>query len=87
MRKARSAANNRASRKRNKQRKLDNNSKQIHQAIQWLLTPGIFGRLTFHGNTSWLAVELATLALLWIWSLYYERSFERTDPPSRKESD
>lgn len=65
MRKARSAANKLASRKRSK---LDDNSKQIRQAIQWLLTPGIFDRLSFHGNTSWLAFELATLALLWIWS-------------------
>jgi hypothetical protein len=33
-----------------------------------LLSPGIFDRLAFHGNTSWLAADLVTLVLLWVWS-------------------
>ena len=68
MRKARNAGKKHAATKRRKQRKQDDNAKQIHDAIKWLLSPRIFDRFAFHGNTSWLAAELATLALLWIWS-------------------
>ncbi len=68
MRKAKSATKKRAARKRRKQRQQAHNTKQIRDATQWLLSPGIFDRLAFHGNTSWLAAELVVLALLWIWS-------------------
>ena len=65
MKKARNANKKRSSSKRRKQ---DDNSKQIREAISWLLSPGIFDGLAFHGNTSWVAAELVALALLWIWS-------------------
>jgi hypothetical protein len=68
VRKAKSATKKRAARKRRKQRQQAHNTKQIRDATQWLLSPGIFDRLAFHGNTSWLAAELVVLALLWIWS-------------------
>lgn len=65
MSKARNARKKRTSRKRRKQ---DDNSKQIRDAMNWLVRPGIFDALAFHGNTSWLAADLVALALLWIWS-------------------
>jgi len=35
-----------------------------------------------------ILIEIAlVLALLWVWSLYYERSFDQADPPSREKSD
>ena len=36
--------------------------------MTWLLTDRIFDGLAFHGKTSWTAVELVMLTLLWIWS-------------------
>jgi len=63
--KAKSATKRRSSRK---QRKQDDNAEQIHDAIKWLLSPGIFDGLAFHGNTSWLVADLVALTLLWIWS-------------------
>ena len=65
MRRAKSAGKKHAGKKRRTQ---DDNAKQIHDAISWLLSPGIFDRLGFHGNTSWFAAELAALAVLWVWS-------------------
>jgi hypothetical protein len=40
----------------------------VREALNWLLHPGIFEGFVFHGNTSWAPVELAVLALLWMWS-------------------
>jgi hypothetical protein len=58
----------RARRKQRKQRKQDHNAQQIREAMHWLLSPGIFDGLAWHGNTSWVAAELVALTLLWIWS-------------------
>jgi len=66
--KAKSATKTCSARKRRNQCGQGDNAKQIHDAIKWLLSPGIFDRLAFHGNTSWLAAELVTLVLLWVWS-------------------
>lgn len=68
MKKARTARTSNAARRRNKPRQQDDNQQQIKRAIQWLLSPGIFDGFALHGNTHWLPAQLATLALLWVWS-------------------
>ena len=68
MSKARNASRKRSSRARRDGAKKNDNSRQIRDAMNWLLSPGILDGLAFHGNTSWLATELVALALLWVWS-------------------
>ena len=68
MSKAKSASKHRSSRARRKHRKQDDNAQQIRAALNWLLSPGIFDGLAWHGNTRWLPAELVALTLLWIWS-------------------
>ena len=53
---------------RNDDSNVDDNHFQFQEAIKWLIDQNIFIGLSFHGNTSWLPVELVTLTLLWIWS-------------------
>jgi IS4 transposase len=66
--KAKNAKKKRSSHKRRGQHKQDDNSTQIRGAVNWLLSPGIFNGLAFHGNTNWGPAELVALALLWVWS-------------------
>jgi hypothetical protein len=65
---ARKANRKRISRARRDRGKMDDSSRQIRDAMNWLLSPGIFDGFAFHGNTTWLASELVVLTLLWIWS-------------------
>jgi hypothetical protein len=44
------------------------NGALLRQALVWLVDAGIFNRLTFHGNTKWLPVDLVVLAVMWVWS-------------------
>lgn len=37
-------------------------------ALAWVVRPEIFDNLPVHGNTSWSAVHLVTIAILWVWS-------------------
>jgi hypothetical protein len=44
------------------------NATHVREAINWFIQKGSLRNLSFHGNTSWCASELITLALLWTWS-------------------
>lgn len=45
------------------------NSAYLSNLMTWFIAEdSIFGGIEFHGNTSWLARELVTLALCWAWS-------------------
>ncbi len=68
MSRAKNADKKRPSRGRNRQANRNGNTKQIRDAMNWLLTNKSFANLAFHGNTSWCPSDLIVLALLWIWS-------------------
>ena len=40
----------------------------LRRALAWIIDEKIFSQLTFHGNTTWAASQLAVLAVLWVWS-------------------
>jgi hypothetical protein len=40
----------------------------LQRALAWIINEGIFSQLTLHGNTTWTAGQLVTLAVLWVWS-------------------
>jgi len=63
-----SRAKNANKKRRSRKKKSESNKQQFRDALNWLLDDDIFDKLTFHGNTSWLPVDLVTLALLWMWS-------------------
>ncbi len=44
------------------------NHQLLRQALQSLLAPGIFGRLTFRCHCSWTPTSLVAMVLLWVWS-------------------
>ena len=69
MKRASNASKKRSSCRRSKQTDRNLNSKQIRDAMRWLMTDKIFANLTFHGNTSWRPSDLIVLTLLWIWSV------------------
>ena len=62
------ASKKRSSRRRSKPTDRNLNSKQIRDAMSWLIPNKIFANLTFHGNTSWRPSDLIVLTLIWIWS-------------------
>ena len=68
MSRARNASKKRSSRRRYQPTNRNPNSKQIRDAMSWLITDKTFANLTFHGNTSWCPSDLVVLTLLWIWS-------------------
>ena len=68
MSRAKNADKKRPSRRRNRQANRNGNTKQIREAMNWLLTNKSFANLAFHGNTSWCPSNLIVLTLLWIWS-------------------
>ncbi len=68
MSRAKNADKNRPARRRNWQTNRNGNTKQIRDAMNWLLTNKSFEDLAFHGNTSWCPSDLIVLTLLWIWS-------------------
>jgi hypothetical protein len=57
-------------RRRNKSTRCPN--RESLKALQdWFLPDdGIFSKLRFHGNTSWLPVSMVWLALFWSWSIH-----------------
>jgi hypothetical protein len=40
----------------------------LRKAMNWVVDASIFHNLKTHGNTSWTAVHLVILAVLWVWS-------------------
>jgi Transposase DDE domain len=48
-------------------RRLDN-ADLLRRAVGWVLNDRMFADLALHGNVSWVACELVTLALAWAWS-------------------
>jgi len=40
----------------------------LYRAISWAVDEKIFSQLVLHGNTNWIASQLAALAVLWVWS-------------------
>ena len=68
MSRARNASKKRSSLRRNKPTNRNSNSKQIRDAMNWLITSKTFADLSFHGNTSWCPSDLIVLTLFWIWS-------------------
>lgn len=44
------------------------NADLLKRSFAWIIRPDIFHDLSFHGNTSWSALHLVTLAILWAWS-------------------
>ena len=44
------------------------NGETLRSAVSWAVNDGIFAQLKFHGNTSWQALDLILLAVVWVWS-------------------
>jgi hypothetical protein len=44
------------------------NAELLRRALQWAISDRIFAGLRRHGNTSWTAASLVSLAVLWVWS-------------------
>jgi hypothetical protein len=44
------------------------NGETIHAAVKWAVDGGILKVVHLHGNTSWLALDLIVLAVMWVWS-------------------
>jgi len=40
----------------------------LRQALEWFTRNNSFANLSLHGNVGWTAVQLVTLAVLWVWS-------------------
>src|SRR5665213_1286323 len=40
----------------------------LRQSLNWFGSSDSFSELIRHGNVSWTAMQLATLAVLWVWS-------------------
>ena len=40
----------------------------LREAMEWVFNSSIFHDLKKHGNTKWNAIDLAMLAVLWVWS-------------------
>ena len=40
----------------------------LRKAVGWAIDDGILAKLKFHGNTSWVALDLILLAVVWVWS-------------------
>ena len=68
MSRAKNAKKKRPSGRRNKPTNRNGNTKQIRDALNWLISNRSFEDLAFHGNTSWCPSDLIVLTLLWIWS-------------------
>jgi IS4 transposase len=68
MSRARNAREKRASQANRSRKHSRDNNQQFNDAVKWLVEQNIFDGVTFHGNTSWLPVDLIVQALLWIWS-------------------
>ena len=63
---SRKAAKNRKAAK--EKERLPINGDTLRRAVAWIVDAGIFSQLKFHGNTSWKAVDLVVLAVVWVWS-------------------
>src|SRR5271166_6774082 len=58
-----------SSRKSSKTQGPSRNAQSLRAAFDWLLPdPGIFAQVRFHGNVSWAASSLVSLALCWAWA-------------------
>jgi hypothetical protein len=44
------------------------NGETLRTAVNWAVDEKIFTDLRFHGNTSWLALDLIVLTIVWVWS-------------------
>src|SRR5437879_13208816 len=44
------------------------NGETLRDAMAWVLNEKIFAHLKLHGNTSWQALDLIVLAVVWVWS-------------------
>ena len=42
--------------------------KTLRAALAWAVDAKIFAQLTYHGNTSWQALDLILLSVVWVWS-------------------
>src|SRR4029079_17236971 len=40
----------------------------VHSALEWLVSPGMFQRVTFRKDSRWTPASLVQAALLWAWS-------------------
>jgi|SRR5262245_4515078 len=47
---------------------LEVNGATLRRAVNWAVDARIFAHLRFHGNTSWRALDLVVLAVVWVWS-------------------
>lgn len=44
------------------------NGKTLRAAVAWAFNQQIFAHLKLHGNTTWQAVDLILLTIVWVWS-------------------
>lgn len=44
------------------------NADLLQRTIAWVVRDDIFANIAVHGNATWVASQLVTLAILWVWS-------------------
>lgn len=44
------------------------NGETLRAAVAWAIDQRIFASLRVHGNTTWQAVDLILLTIVWVWS-------------------